>query len=172
MGVLLWYFYSSCIINGDLYRERVELLQDYDGDGFSIQEGDCNDDNPAIGPTAVEVCDWIDNDCNGTVDDLLELPLWFMDYDGDGFGNSDEVLESCFPEESVVDVAGDCDDSNPDVHPDMDEQWEDAFVDNDCDSLLEEHVISITDWKPFTNLKGSWILGGWWSGIGPEARCH
>ena len=40
------------------------------------------------------LCDWIDNDSNGTVDDL-ELPLWFMDFD-DEFGNSDEVPNPAF----------------------------------------------------------------------------
>lgn len=64
---------------------------DVDGDGFRGCAGDCNDANPAIHPGAPDVCDTIDNDCNGLVDDL--------DADGDGVG-------LCF---------GDCDDTNPAV---------------------------------------------------------
>ncbi|MEC8276742.1 MAG: putative metal-binding motif-containing protein [Myxococcota bacterium] len=156
------FFLLSCIINGDLYRERAEVLQDYDGDGFSIQEGDCNDDNPAIKPTAIEVCDWLDNDCNGTVDDLLDYPLWFMDNDEDGFGDANEVIEACFPEAIVVDVAGDCDDGDSSVYPGMIESWENAFVDNDCDNEQDERTLSIDGWKPFTDLKvrGFWAEGG------------
>jgi hypothetical protein len=42
---------------------------DADGDGFCTSEGDCNDNNAAINPGAVEVCnDGIDNDCDGLVD--------------------------------------------------------------------------------------------------------
>ncbi|MEC8380037.1 MAG: putative metal-binding motif-containing protein, partial [Myxococcota bacterium] len=134
------FFLLSCIINGDLYHERAEVLQDYDGDGFSIQDGDCNDDNPAIKPTAIEVCDWLDNDCNGTVDDLLDFPLWFMDNDEDGFGDTNEVIEVCFPEAIVVDVAGDCDDGDSSVYPGMIESWENAFVDNDCDNEQDERT--------------------------------
>ena len=40
---------------------------DADGDGFP-EEDDCDDGNPAINPSAEEVCDGADNDCDGTVD--------------------------------------------------------------------------------------------------------
>ena len=36
---------------------------DGDGDGFDELTGDCNDDDPNIGPAAIEICDGIDNDC-------------------------------------------------------------------------------------------------------------
>jgi len=40
------------------------------GPGFSLQAGDCNDNAPGVNPGATEVCDGIDNDCNGTIDDV------------------------------------------------------------------------------------------------------
>ena len=40
---------------------------DNDGDGFTENQGDCNDDNTNINPEAEEICgDGIDQDCNGT----------------------------------------------------------------------------------------------------------
>lgn len=42
---------------------------DADGDGFCATEGDCNDSNAAINPGATEVCDGVDNDCDGTIDE-------------------------------------------------------------------------------------------------------
>ncbi len=41
---------------------------DSDGDGYSECDGDCNDGNPLIHPGAVDVCDGLDNDCDGIVD--------------------------------------------------------------------------------------------------------
>lgn len=41
---------------------------DWDGDGYSVIDGDCNDTNAAIHPGAKEVCDNVDNDCDGKVD--------------------------------------------------------------------------------------------------------
>ena len=47
---------------------------DDDLDGFTEDQGDCNDDNNLIFPGAVEMCDLIDNDCNGIVDDVISGP--------------------------------------------------------------------------------------------------
>ena len=42
---------------------------DADRDGFTIEEGDCNDANAAVFPGAPEPCDDIDNNCDGTKDE-------------------------------------------------------------------------------------------------------
>jgi hypothetical protein len=44
---------------------------DNDGDGFSENDGDCNDADREICPDAVEVCDGVDNNCNGIRDEGL-----------------------------------------------------------------------------------------------------
>ncbi|MCP4254851.1 MAG: hypothetical protein GY775_15890, partial [Candidatus Scalindua sp.] len=36
-----------------------------DGDGFTIKQGDCNDGDTSINPDMQEVCDGVDNNCNG-----------------------------------------------------------------------------------------------------------
>jgi hypothetical protein len=46
-----------------------ELENDLDADGYRICDGDCDDTAPSIHPGAEEICDFIDNDCNGIVDD-------------------------------------------------------------------------------------------------------
>ena len=43
---------------------------DLDGDGFSEDDGDCNDSDAAAYPGALEICDGVDNDCNGLSDEL------------------------------------------------------------------------------------------------------
>ena len=42
---------------------------DNDGDGWSVEDGDCDDNAKAVFPNSIEICDGIDNDCDGLVDD-------------------------------------------------------------------------------------------------------
>jgi hypothetical protein len=44
---------------------------DADGDGYKSCEGDCDDTSPFIQPLARELCDGLDNDCNGAVDEAF-----------------------------------------------------------------------------------------------------
>ena len=43
-------------------------LADLDGDGYTACSGDCDDTQASAHPGAPELCDGIDNDCDGTVD--------------------------------------------------------------------------------------------------------
>ena len=51
-----------------------------DGDGYTENQGDCDDTNRDVHPFAVEVCDEIDNNCNNIIDfDSEETPTWYRD---------------------------------------------------------------------------------------------
>ena len=56
-------------------------------DGYVAQPGDCNDDDATIFPNAEEVCDGVDNNCNGVSDEDL-LTLFYVDADLDGYGDT------------------------------------------------------------------------------------
>ncbi len=45
---------------------------DADADGYTYCDGDCNDADPSQSPAGVESCDGLDNNCNGTADELKE----------------------------------------------------------------------------------------------------
>lgn len=107
---------NSRIIGGTVdmgaYESDASCSEDdNDGDGYSACEGDCNDSAPDIYPSADEICDGIDNNCNGTIDEGF-------DSDGDGY--------------TTCGVEFDCDDSNADINPSAAEICTDE-LDNDCD---------------------------------------
>ena len=80
--------------------------------------GDCNDGNSDIHPGAAEVCNGVDDDCNGTADDGIFYVTYYQDNDGDGFGNPAMSLSSCDGAPmGYVAISGDCDDTNDDLNP-------------------------------------------------------
>ena len=85
---------------------------DNDQDGYT-SDVDCNDANPAVHPGATEVCNGIDDNCNGLVDDGLQIFPFYLDADGDGYGNSTVIAQRCGPIlPGYVATGGDCDDAN------------------------------------------------------------
>lgn len=146
------------------WREGVSVLvdggdvwfRDLDGDGYgdpnhpavlcSGEPGyasngwDCYDQSAETYPGAPEMCDAHDNDCNGLIDDDLDVSPWYRDLDGDGYGNASIQIENCFCPSGFVGLAGDCDDYNPFVHPFA--PGNQTGVDNNCDGELSEQEVN------------------------------
>ena len=110
--------------------------RDADGDGYTPADGDCDDDDPAVNPEASESCNGLDDDCDGIVDDGLDQRPWYLDLDGDGWGDSDATMTACDAPSGYVAESGDCDDSRADVYQDAPELCDGA--DNDCDDQIDE----------------------------------
>ena len=124
----------------------VESDVDADGDGVFAAE-DCDDDNAEINPSADEVCDGVDNNCDGEVDvDAADAPTWYVDADGDSFGSEAASEVSCEQPDGYVSDATDCLDSDALSFPGADETCD--TVDNDCDGDVDEEAIDAPTWYP------------------------
>ena len=156
----MWVFLISCLLFEPAQiimseesccedtASNVDITLDLDGDGFSIADGDCDDNDALVNPSAIEVCDGIDNNCDARVDQSLtansDMMFAFEDADADGFGGSQE-LYVCLGTDGWTDNSNDCDDGNPSVNPYAVEVCD--GVDNSCNGLVDDEDPSvIADW--------------------------
>ena len=101
-------------------------------DGTRTCGSDCNDNVPNINPQTAEVCDEVDNDCDGSIDEGTLVTL-YKDNDGDTYGSAAETMQGCVGNDPMwVSLGTDCDDSEPTTNPGAGETCADG-VNNDCD---------------------------------------
>ncbi len=176
LAIFLLFGAKGCDKSEDACRK------DGDSDGFiamsdECPEGnDCDDVDSDINPGAEEVCDEVDNDCDGLKDERTGT-AWYEDMDGDSFGSNPSMEIVCDGPEGYVSQGGDCDDTNPDLTTDcdavdVDEDGYDVSIDcddtdptvhpdaaeycdgrdNDCDGDLDEDAVDQTIW--YTDIDG------------------
>ncbi len=133
-------------IDGDGYGDAGEVISACDQpDGYVTDDTDCDDLLPSVYPSADEVCDGLDNDCDDEIDeDSDEDATWYADDDNDGFGDDGDTTTACEAPDGYVAAPGDCDDDNASVFPGADEYCDD--VDNDCDDEIDEGASDATTW--------------------------
>ncbi|MDP6935774.1 MAG: putative metal-binding motif-containing protein, partial [Myxococcota bacterium] len=124
-----WYIdYDSDGYGSDRYTE-VSCEQP---SGYVDNDADCDDAEEASSPGEVEVCDELDNDCDGFTDeDATDAGTFYADSDGDGFGDPERPYEDCEQPTGYVTDDTDCDDGKSGVNPEATELCATAY-DDDC----------------------------------------
>jgi hypothetical protein len=125
---------------------------DSDGDGYGVStgraeaceapagyvdnDGDCNDADASVSPAAVETCDSLDNDCDGSMDeDASDGTTYYADTDADGYGDAATPEIACVLPTGYTADATDCDDTSSAVHPGATEYCN--GTDDDCDGTID-----------------------------------
>ncbi len=123
----------------DWLTDVSQCAPDTDGDEDPDQT-DCAPDDIDIHAGADELCDTIDNDCDGATDegDSLDAPVWYVDKDGDEHGDPTIAFSRCTQPLGYVLTNDDCDDDNADIHPGSAELCD--GIDNDCNESIDDGV--------------------------------
>ncbi len=107
-------------------------------DGFVSVGGDCRGRDRNVYPGAPEWCNGYDDDCDDEVDeDARDAETFYFDNDGDGYGGTDSAVVSCDRPDGSIEVGSDCDDDDPDIHPEAEDVCGD-WVDNDCNGFVSD----------------------------------
>lgn len=131
-GVKTTYYADT---DGDGYGSSTSTTQACTKpNGFANTSGDCNDSNNEIYPESAEICDLIDNDCDGSVDEGVGS-TWFRDADGDGYGTS-TPMTACSQPTGWVANGADCNDSDASINPAVAEVCN--GIDDNCTGGIDE----------------------------------
>ena len=139
-----WYFDGDGDGYGDATSSQAACTAPA---GYISDASDCDDTDPGIRPGASEYCDGVDNDCDGSTDEAsaVDASTWYLDGDGDGYGDAASTTAACSPPSGYVADATDCDDGEGTTNPGADEHCDGH--DDDCDGVVDEDdAIDVSTW--------------------------
>lgn len=142
-----WYHDSDGDLHGDPTQESLVCPGVNPGADAVMLADDCDDGDAAISPEATEICDGIDDDCDGLVDDaddsVEDGAVWYLDDDGDGYGDAATQLTACVPPADSVTNGDDCDDLDGAISPGAEEICNE--IDDNCDDAIDADDDDLVD---------------------------
>jgi hypothetical protein len=145
----------------DAFVAKISAPIDADNDGYPLPQ-DCDDNNATVHPGATEVCNGIDDNCDGQVDEGVQT-TFYQDQDGDSYGNAAVSQHACSAPTGYVANNMDCNDTSAAIHPGVAEVCNGQ--DDDCDGAVDESATSV-----MTPLTQSCYTGP--SGTAGMGLCH
>ena len=134
-----WYLDNDVDGFGDILNDSISC---FDLVGYVMDTTDCNDLNIEINPTAIEICNDIDDNCNFDIDEGLTINTFYVDTDADNFGDSEIFINSCLEIiAGYVYDSTDCDDANNLIYPGATEICD--YLDNDCNGIIDDNLTYI-----------------------------
>lgn len=154
---------TDCDDTNDQIGSIVMYYADADNDGFGdatdagtssctpvtgsvTNNDDCDDSDENINPDATEVCDGVDNDCDGNTDEGFTMLTYYEDADNDTYGDPASSVTDCTQPAGYVTNDDDCNDANAAIHPGATDNTGNG-VDENCDGVdgvlgIEETILS------------------------------
>lgn len=111
-------------------------------EGFVENNLDCNDGNLLIYPLSSEICNALDDDCDGIADEGLVTYFLYADMDDDGYGDADLDTLTCSDIIGFVYNNLDCDDLNTEINPAQSETCN--GIDDNCNTLVDDDLTVYT----------------------------
>lgn len=143
--------------DGDTYGDPNDSITSTSPpSGYVTNAGDCDDGNAAINPGAGEICNSVDDNCDGNIDEGCSI--YYRDADGDNYGDPTYSVVDTTPPSGYVADSSDCDDTDVNVYPGAQEQCNSA--DDDCDGQIDEGCPPVTYYYPDTDGDGYGDPGG------------
>jgi hypothetical protein len=138
-GLTFTTYYADA--DGDTYGDAASTVTTCDGapEGYVSDATDCNDADGAVNPGATEVCNGIDDNCDGNIDEGVEN-TYYADADGDTYGDAGSTTMACSAPEGYVADATDCNDADGAVNPGATEVCN--GIDDNCDGNTDEGVLT------------------------------
>lgn len=122
--------------DGDLFGDpNTTIVALSPPNGYVSDSTDCDDTDSTINPGAEEICNGIDDNCDGNEDE--GCTTYYFDSDGDTYGDPASTVTSTYPPAGYVSNDTDCDDSNASINPGADEVCGDG-IDNNCNGEEDE----------------------------------
>ncbi len=154
---------TDCDDTDDQIGSVVMYYVDADSDGFGdatdagtnsctpiagsvTNADDCDDTDDQVNPSATEVCDGFDNNCDGNIDEGLTMLTYYEDTDNDTYGDAGSTITDCIQPAGYVTNDDDCDDTNAAIFPGAADNTGNG-VDENCDGVdgvlgIEEAILA------------------------------